>query len=126
LVVIQRSRRGGSDAVVDPDLRLNGFNNIYVVDASVMATIPSGPVNAAVVAIAETWAVSSPVTASAKPSHSHVIAADRRTARWATFRRQNSVLGVTCVFDEKENCSAKAQMFSSERHELSRDKLIYT
>jgi pyridoxine 4-oxidase len=44
------------DAVVDPDLRLNGFDNIFVVDASVMPVIPSGPINAAVVAIAETWA----------------------------------------------------------------------
>ncbi len=54
-----------ADAVVDPDLRLNGFDNIFVVDASVMPTIPSGPINAAIVAIAESWAASSPVTASA-------------------------------------------------------------
>lgn len=54
-----------ADAVVDPDLRLNGFDNIFVVDASVMPAIPSGPINAAIVAIAETWAASSPVAASA-------------------------------------------------------------
>jgi pyridoxine 4-oxidase len=45
-----------ADAVVDPDLGLNGFDNAFVVDASVIPTIPSGPINAAVVAIAETWA----------------------------------------------------------------------
>jgi pyridoxine 4-oxidase len=49
-----------ADAVVDPDLRLNGFENIFIVDASVMPTLPSGPINAATVAIAETWA-SSPI-----------------------------------------------------------------
>ena len=47
---------GDADAVVDPDLRLNGFDNIFVVDASVMPAIPSGPINAAIVAVAETWA----------------------------------------------------------------------
>ncbi len=45
-----------ADAVVDPDLRLNGFDNVFVVDASIMPTLPSGPINAAIVAIAETWA----------------------------------------------------------------------
>ncbi|WP_367118785.1 GMC oxidoreductase [Mesorhizobium sp.] len=53
---------GDADAVVDPDLRLNGFDNVFIVDASVMPTIPSGPINAAIVAIAETWA-------SAPPTH---------------------------------------------------------
>ena len=49
--------RMGSDAeaVVDPNLRLNGFENVFVVDASMMPAIPSGPINAAIVAIAETW-----------------------------------------------------------------------
>ena len=51
---------GDADAVVDPDLRLNGFDNIFVVDASVMPAIPSGPINAAIVAIAETWAALAP------------------------------------------------------------------
>ena len=43
------------DAVVDPDLRLIGLDNVFIVDASVIPAIPSGPINAAVVAIAETW-----------------------------------------------------------------------
>ncbi|WP_193178542.1 GMC family oxidoreductase [Oricola nitratireducens] len=49
--------RMGKDerAVVDPDLRLNGLDNVYVVDASIIPKIPCGPINAAVVAIAETW-----------------------------------------------------------------------
>ncbi|WP_189644548.1 GMC family oxidoreductase N-terminal domain-containing protein [Mesorhizobium sp. M9A.F.Ca.ET.002.03.1.2] len=51
---------GDADAVVDPDLRLNGFDNIFIVDASVMPTIPSGPINAAIVAIAESWASAQP------------------------------------------------------------------
>lgn len=44
------------DSVVDPDLRLNSFDNIFIVDASVMPELPSGPINSVVVAIAETWA----------------------------------------------------------------------
>ncbi|WP_378941277.1 GMC family oxidoreductase [Mesorhizobium sp. ANAO-SY3R2] len=50
--------RMGVDAasVVDPDLRLNGLDNVFVVDASVVPRILSGPINAAVVAIAESWA----------------------------------------------------------------------
>jgi pyridoxine 4-oxidase len=51
---------GDADAVVDPDLRLNGFDNIFIVDASVMPTIPSGPINASIVAIAESWASAPP------------------------------------------------------------------
>ncbi len=42
--------------VVDADLRVHGLDNLFVVDASVIPRITSGPVNAAVVAIAETWA----------------------------------------------------------------------
>jgi choline dehydrogenase-like flavoprotein len=40
-------------AVVGPDLRLRGIEGLYVVDASIMPEITTGPVNAAVVAMAE-------------------------------------------------------------------------
>jgi pyridoxine 4-oxidase len=46
----------GEDAVVDGDLKVRGVGNLYVVDASVIPKLPAGPVNAAVVAIAETFA----------------------------------------------------------------------
>jgi choline dehydrogenase-like flavoprotein len=50
-------RMGTDDrAVVDGDLRVRGLDNLYVVDASVIPTITTGPVNAAVTAIAEQWA----------------------------------------------------------------------
>jgi choline dehydrogenase-like flavoprotein len=42
-----------ADAVVDPDLKLRGLDGLYVCDASVMPAITTGPVNAAIVAIAE-------------------------------------------------------------------------
>jgi pyridoxine 4-oxidase len=42
-----------ADAVVGPDLKLRGFDNLYVCDASIMPSITTGPVNAAIVAIAE-------------------------------------------------------------------------
>jgi choline dehydrogenase-like flavoprotein len=42
--------------VVDADLRLRGFSRCHVVDASVIPAIPSGPIHAAVLAIAETFA----------------------------------------------------------------------
>jgi pyridoxine 4-oxidase len=42
--------------VVDADLRLHGFSGCHVVDASVIPAIPSGPIHAAVLAIAETFA----------------------------------------------------------------------
>jgi pyridoxine 4-oxidase len=43
-------------SVVDADLKLQGFEGVFVVDASVIPSITSGPVNAAVLAIAETFA----------------------------------------------------------------------
>jgi pyridoxine 4-oxidase len=43
-------------SVVDGDLKLHGFEGLHVVDASVIPAIPSGPVHAAVLAIAETFA----------------------------------------------------------------------
>jgi pyridoxine 4-oxidase len=47
--------RMGSDgrAVVDPDLKLNGMDGLYVCDASVFPRITTGPVNAAIIAMAE-------------------------------------------------------------------------
>lgn len=50
--------RMGTDeaAVVDAGLRLHGVSNAFVVDASVIPAITSGPVHAAVLAIAETFA----------------------------------------------------------------------
>lgn len=43
-------------SVVDADLKLKGLEGLYVVDASVIPSITSGPVHAAVLAIAETFA----------------------------------------------------------------------
>jgi len=42
--------------VVDADLKLYVYGNLNVVDASVIPAIPSGPIHAAVLAIAETFA----------------------------------------------------------------------
>ncbi|MGK9170187.1 GMC family oxidoreductase N-terminal domain-containing protein [Inquilinus limosus] len=42
--------------VVDGSLRVCGIDNLFVVDASVIPSVTSGPINAAVIAIAETWA----------------------------------------------------------------------
>lgn len=42
-----------ADAVVGPDLRVRGIGGLYVVDASIMPTITTGPTNAAIVALAE-------------------------------------------------------------------------
>jgi choline dehydrogenase-like flavoprotein len=41
------------DAVVDFDLKVRGLDGLYVCDASVLPSITTGPVNAAVIAIAE-------------------------------------------------------------------------
>jgi pyridoxine 4-oxidase len=50
-------RMGSSDdAPVTPDLRLRGLDNCFVVDASVIPSITSGPVHASVLAIAESFA----------------------------------------------------------------------
>ncbi len=40
-------------AAVGPDLALRGIDGLYVCDASVIPSIPPGPVNAAIIAIAE-------------------------------------------------------------------------
>jgi pyridoxine 4-oxidase len=46
------------DAVVGSDLRMRGIDNLYIVDASVFPSITTGPVHAAVMAIAESFASS--------------------------------------------------------------------
>jgi pyridoxine 4-oxidase len=47
-------RMGVDDAaVVGPDLKLHGMEGLYVCDASVLPSITTGPVNAAIIAIAE-------------------------------------------------------------------------
>ena len=43
-------------SVVDEHLAVRGVNKLFVVDASVIPRLPSGPINAAVMALAETWA----------------------------------------------------------------------
>lgn len=45
-----------AEAIVDADLKLVGLDNLHVVDASVIPSITSGPIHAAVLAIAETFA----------------------------------------------------------------------
>lgn len=44
------------DAITAPDLRMNGVDNLWIVDSSVIPTITCGPVHAAVMAIAESFA----------------------------------------------------------------------
>ena len=46
----------GAGAVVDSDLRLKALDNLFIVDASVMPSLTSGPIHVAVLAIAETFA----------------------------------------------------------------------
>jgi choline dehydrogenase-like flavoprotein len=45
-----------ADAVVDGDLRLKALDNLFVVDASIMPSLTAGPIHAAVLVIAETFA----------------------------------------------------------------------
>jgi choline dehydrogenase-like flavoprotein len=57
--VITHNRPVGTCAlgtVVDKDLRVAPIQNLFVVDSSVIPRITSGPVNAAIIAMAETWA----------------------------------------------------------------------
>lgn len=50
-------RMGKDDgAVVDSNLRLRALDNVHVVDASVMPSLTAGPIHAAVLAIAESFA----------------------------------------------------------------------
>jgi len=50
-------RMGNDDAApVDADLKLKSLHNLFVVDASVMPSLTAGPIHAAVLAIAETFA----------------------------------------------------------------------
>jgi choline dehydrogenase-like flavoprotein len=47
-------KMGASEnAVVSPDMRLRGVDGLYVCDASIIPSITTGPVNAAIIAIAE-------------------------------------------------------------------------
>lgn len=50
--------RMGRDArsVLDPDLKLRGLDNLHVVDGSVIPSLTAGPIHAAILAIAETFA----------------------------------------------------------------------
>ncbi len=41
------------DAVVGPDLRVRGVDGLFVMDASILPRITTGPTNAAVIALAE-------------------------------------------------------------------------
>ena len=42
-------------SVVDDKLAVRGMAGLFVVDASVIPTLPSGPINACILAMAETW-----------------------------------------------------------------------
>ncbi|GAA3895442.1 GMC family oxidoreductase N-terminal domain-containing protein [Leifsonia kafniensis] len=52
------SMGASADAPVTPDLRFRGLDGLYVVDASVIPSITAGPIHAAVLAIAESFAAS--------------------------------------------------------------------
>ncbi|MEP4030486.1 GMC family oxidoreductase N-terminal domain-containing protein [Roseibium polysiphoniae] len=50
-------RMGADDeAIVDDNLKVNGLDNLHIVDASVFPSLTSGPVHAAILAVAETFA----------------------------------------------------------------------
>jgi pyridoxine 4-oxidase len=50
-------RMGNDDrSVVDPSLKLRGLDNLHVVDGSVIPSLTAGPIHAAVLAIAESFA----------------------------------------------------------------------
>ncbi|OYR11525.1 GMC family oxidoreductase [Brucella thiophenivorans] len=54
-------RMGKDDtSVVDTNLRLRGLDNLYVVDGSVMPSLTAGPIHAAILAIAESFAARFP------------------------------------------------------------------
>jgi choline dehydrogenase len=46
-------RMGGEDAVLDPELRVRGIENLRVIDASVFPLIPGGNTNAPTIMVAE-------------------------------------------------------------------------
>ena len=43
----------GPDAVVDPDLKVPTVPNLFICDGSILPSLTTGPVNAAIVAVAE-------------------------------------------------------------------------
>lgn len=47
-----------ADAIVDASLKMNGLENLWIVDSSVIPEITAGPIHAAVMAIAESFASS--------------------------------------------------------------------
>lgn len=65
--------RMGKDAkaVVDADLRLKSLDNLFVVDASVVPSLTAGPIHAAVLAIAETFARSMSTRERPAGRHNH-------------------------------------------------------
>ncbi len=45
-----------TDAPVDANLRFKALDNLFVVDASVLPNLTAGPIHAAVLAVAESFA----------------------------------------------------------------------